>query len=177
MNADQSTNPFHLSHPPIQRSNHPTHLQECSFSAPTAQPADEIALVQIDWGASTDDQIADSFRAWVKANRPATVRPVPARGHKLKDWRANLTRLAAMRLLTRFSARDLVTAWPQSTPSCINAARLPPLLIGHALSAFRGLRRTQVRAPMPVLASTDPHCIVALRNSSTLFQSAILLAS
>jgi len=75
-----------------------------------SQPADEIALVQIQWGNFTDDQIIDSFRAWVKANRPATVRPVAARGHKLKDWRANLTRLAVMRLLNHFSAAQLLDA-------------------------------------------------------------------
>jgi len=75
-----------------------------------SQPADEIALVQIQWGQFTDDQILDSFRAWVKANRPATIRPVAARGHKLKDWRANLTRLAVMRLLNHFSAAQLLDA-------------------------------------------------------------------
>ena len=75
-----------------------------------SQPTDEIALVQIQWGHFTDDQIIDSFRAWVKANRPATIRPVAARGHKLKDWRANLTRLAVMRLLNHFSAAQLLDA-------------------------------------------------------------------
>ncbi len=73
-----------------------------------SRSAEEIALVQIQWGSSTDDELIDSFRAWVKANRPDPVRPVPSRGHKLKDWRANLTRLAVMRLLTRFSALQLL---------------------------------------------------------------------
>ena len=70
--------------------------------------ATEIALLQIHWGSFSDDEIIDSFRAWVKTNRPAPARPLPARGHKLKDWRANLTRLAVMRLLTRFSALQLL---------------------------------------------------------------------
>lgn len=73
-----------------------------------SQLADEIALVQIQWGSFTDDQIVDSFRAWLKANRPANIRPAAARGHKLKDWRANLTRLAVMRLLAHFSALELL---------------------------------------------------------------------
>lgn len=73
-----------------------------------SRSADEIALVQIQWGSSTDDELIDSFRAWVKANRPDSIRPLAARGHKLRDWRANLTRLAVMRLLTRFSALQLL---------------------------------------------------------------------
>jgi hypothetical protein len=70
--------------------------------------ADELALVQIQWAGFTDDEIVDSFRAWLKANRPTAVGSTTARGHKLKDWRANLTRLAVMRLLTRFSALELL---------------------------------------------------------------------
>src|SRR5207245_1581682 len=36
--------------------------------------------------------------------------PLSRRGHKLKDWRANLTRLAVMRLLHRFPAAQLLDA-------------------------------------------------------------------
>jgi hypothetical protein len=79
-----------------------------------SRSADEIALVQIQWGSFTDEELIDSFRAWVKANRPDPIRPIPARGHKLRDWRANLTRLAVMRLLTRFSALQLLD--PKADP-------------------------------------------------------------
>jgi len=48
------------------------------------------------------------FRKWVKVNRPGQY-PVPSKkGHKLKDWRANLTRLAVMRLLSHFTALDII---------------------------------------------------------------------
>jgi hypothetical protein len=53
----------------------------------------------------------------LKANRPTPLRPVPARGHKLKDWRAHLTRLAVMRLLSRFSALQLLDAKADHLPS------------------------------------------------------------
>jgi len=68
----------------------------------------EVTVVKIDWGSFTNDEIVNYFRRWVKANRP-TCYPVPSRkGHKPKDWRAHLTRLAVMRLLSRFTALDLI---------------------------------------------------------------------
>ncbi|HTB83367.1 MAG TPA: hypothetical protein VK742_06910 [Candidatus Sulfotelmatobacter sp.] len=68
----------------------------------------EVTVVSIDWGAFTNDEIVNYFRQWVKANRPSQY-PVPSRqGHKPKDWRTNLTRLAVMRLLSRFSAMQLL---------------------------------------------------------------------
>lgn len=68
----------------------------------------EVTVVAINWGSFTNDEIANYFRRWVKTNRPQDY-PVPTRqGHKLKDWRAQLTRLAAMRLLSHFTALQLV---------------------------------------------------------------------
>jgi len=68
----------------------------------------EVTVVSIDWGAFTNDEIVNYFRQWVKANRPSQY-PVPSRkGHKPGDWRANLTRLAVMRLLSQFSALEIV---------------------------------------------------------------------
>jgi hypothetical protein len=68
----------------------------------------EVTVVAIDWGAFTNDEIVNYFRRWVKANRPPQY-PVPSRkGHKPKDWRAQLTRLAVLRLLSRFTALQLV---------------------------------------------------------------------
>jgi hypothetical protein len=68
----------------------------------------EVTVVAIDWGSFTNDEIVNYFRRWVRANRPQQY-PVPSRkGHKPGDWRANLTRLAVMRLLSLFSALQIV---------------------------------------------------------------------
>jgi hypothetical protein len=68
----------------------------------------EETIVRINWSAFTNDEIVNYFRRWVKTNRPAQY-PVPSKkGHKPGDWRANLTRLAVMRLLSRFSALQIV---------------------------------------------------------------------
>lgn len=68
----------------------------------------EMTVVAINWGSFTNDEIANHFRKWVKVNRPAGYEPPSRKGHKATDWRANLTRLAVMRLLARFTALDLV---------------------------------------------------------------------
>ena len=68
----------------------------------------EVTVVSIFWGAFTNDEIVNYFRRWVKVNRPPQY-PVPSRkGHKPGDWRAKLTRLAAMRLLARFATKEIL---------------------------------------------------------------------
>jgi hypothetical protein len=68
----------------------------------------EFTVVAIDWGSFTNDEIVNYFRRWVKANRPPQY-PVPSgKGHKPGDWRANLMRLAVMRLLARFTPLEIV---------------------------------------------------------------------
>ena len=68
----------------------------------------ESLLVDIAWDAFTNDEIANYFRKWVKTNRPAAC-PAPNRqGHKPGDWRAQLTRLAVMRLLSRYTCAGTV---------------------------------------------------------------------
>ncbi len=67
----------------------------------------ETLMVDIAWECFTNDQIVNYFRQWVKAARPKEV-PAPSdRGHKPGDWRAKLTRLAVMRLLSHSSASKL----------------------------------------------------------------------
>lgn len=62
----------------------------------------ETLLVDIAWRCFTNDEIANYFRRWVKHNRPREI-PVPSnKGRKPGDVRAQLTRLAVMRLLSRF---------------------------------------------------------------------------
>jgi hypothetical protein len=68
----------------------------------------EFTVVAIDWGSFTNDEIVNYFRRWVKVNRPSQY-PVPSRrGHKPGDWRAQLTRLAVMRLMSRFTPLDII---------------------------------------------------------------------
>lgn len=68
----------------------------------------EVTVVAIDWASFTNDEIATYFRRWVKANRPKNAKSPSGQGHKPKDWRANLTRLAVMRLLARFTPLEIV---------------------------------------------------------------------
>ena len=68
----------------------------------------ETLLVDIAWDFFTDDQIVNYFRQWVKQARPKDRRAPSGRGHKPGDWRANLTRLAAMRLLARFTSKEIL---------------------------------------------------------------------
>lgn len=68
----------------------------------------ETLLVDIDWAQFTNDQIAQAFRRCLKVIRPRHLPEPDGRGHKPGDWRAQLTRLAVMRLLGRFTALALV---------------------------------------------------------------------
>ena len=68
----------------------------------------EVTVVAINWAAFTNDEIANYFRRWVKANRPKSIKSPSGQGHKAKDCRAQLTRLAVMRLLAHFSALEIV---------------------------------------------------------------------
>ncbi len=94
--------------------NEETLLRLHKFKYPEIKPSlywaggREVTVVAIDWGSFTNDEIVNYFRRWVKVNRPDQF-PVPSKkGHKPKDWRANLTRLAVMRLLSRFPALQIV---------------------------------------------------------------------
>jgi hypothetical protein len=68
----------------------------------------ETLLVDIAWDCFTNDEIATYFRQWLKAVRPKEIPSPSDRGHKPGDWRANLTRLAVLRLLARFTPLQLV---------------------------------------------------------------------
>lgn len=68
----------------------------------------ETLLVEIAWREFTDDEIATCFRQWVKRARPHHT-PVPSRrGHKPGDWRAHLTRLAILRILSGFKVSEVL---------------------------------------------------------------------
>jgi hypothetical protein len=68
----------------------------------------EVTVIAIDWGSFTNDEIVNYFRRWAKVNRPQQYTVPSRKGHKPGDWRANLTRLAVMRLLSQFSALQIV---------------------------------------------------------------------
>ena len=68
----------------------------------------EVTVLTINWPDFTNEELVQYFRRWVKANRPKQAKQPDARGHKPKDWRAMLTRLAATRLLARFTPLEIV---------------------------------------------------------------------
>jgi hypothetical protein len=68
----------------------------------------EVTVLRIAWQSYTNDELAGAFRRWVKAHRPKQI-PVPSnRGRKPGDLRAHLTRLAVMRLLSRFKTSEIL---------------------------------------------------------------------
>jgi hypothetical protein len=79
----------------------------------------ESLLVEFAWEDFTDDEIATYFRKWVKHARPKGVKAPSGKGHKPGDWRAHLTRLAAMRLLSRYTPREIIgTGRKPALPAC-----------------------------------------------------------
>ncbi len=68
----------------------------------------EVTVLNINWAEFTNEEIIRYFREWVKKNRPQQSQNPDSRGRKPKDWRANLTRLAVMRLLSRYKALEMV---------------------------------------------------------------------
>jgi hypothetical protein len=56
-------------------------------------------VVEICWRIFTNEEIVQSFRKWVKENRPKDISGPNDKGHKARDWRVALERLGMMRLL------------------------------------------------------------------------------
>ena len=82
---------------------------EPNYPSLVCQSGREILAVEIDWGRHTNEQLVKEFANWLKKNEPSGVARPDGRGrNKEGDGRANLTRLAAMRLLSRFTALELV---------------------------------------------------------------------
>ena len=68
----------------------------------------EMTVVGINWSSFTNDKIVQYFRQWVRKNRPKDMPGPNNQGRKVGDWRAYLTRLAVMRLLSRHKAAEIV---------------------------------------------------------------------
>ncbi|MGB7748782.1 MAG: hypothetical protein WBN75_16020 [Verrucomicrobiia bacterium] len=67
----------------------------------------EILLVEIEWGEFTNEELVKDFAQWLKENEPEGVQRPDRRGHKNRDMRVALDRLGMMRLLHRFTLREL----------------------------------------------------------------------
>lgn len=75
----------------------------------------EVTVLRIAWAHYTNEELLRHFRTWVKTNRPGNIAAPGRRGRKPGDWRAHLTRLGAMRLLSRFAPADLFRAKCETT--------------------------------------------------------------
>jgi len=75
----------------------------------------EHTVVQISWGLFTNEEIIQSFRKWVKANRPEDIRKPDGKGrNKARDWRVALERLGITRLLHRLRRREMEVKCPEA---------------------------------------------------------------
>jgi hypothetical protein len=68
----------------------------------------ETLLIEIAWEDFTNDEIANYFRQWLKHARPKQIKAPSGKGHKPGDWRSLLTRLGVMRLLSRFTLKEIL---------------------------------------------------------------------
>ena len=68
----------------------------------------ESFLVHINWRDYSNKEVVECFRRWVKAVRPKDFPDPSGRGHRLKEWRANLARLSVMRLLSHYTPKQIL---------------------------------------------------------------------
>src|SRR5581483_7607603 len=83
------------------------------LKSPTVRPSlfsasAEVGVFSIQWGTFTNEELRDGFYRWARKNRPKDLPAPDGRGHKLGDWRAKLTRLAVMRLLSSHTAAQIL---------------------------------------------------------------------
>jgi hypothetical protein len=64
----------------------------------------DLALLKINW-TLPDSWLKENFAAWLEANRPKEIKPVPDRGEGVpaRVWKNKLKKLAAWRLLRKVS--------------------------------------------------------------------------
>ena len=91
------------------------HTKTPAAQADAGPVRQESTVLIFDWSACTNAELVRCFRRWVNENRPLHQTVPSQKGHKLVDWRTNLTRLAVLRLLARFTVRQLVAenAFPE----------------------------------------------------------------
>jgi hypothetical protein len=85
-------------------------------------------IAQINWAQFNNDKIAEAFRKWVKPNRPKNILKPSGQGHGPREWRARLTRLAAMRLLHSYTGNEILGVSPKGVnPNRVRRTnRTPP---------------------------------------------------
>jgi hypothetical protein len=74
----------------------------------------ETMILQINWGEFSNSKLAQAFHKWVKPNRPKDVRTPDSRRDKPqgRSLRADLKRLAVMRLLHRHTFKEIDSKLP-----------------------------------------------------------------
>lgn len=85
-------------------------LPPCSQTTPSLfwESGRETTVVRINWADYTNEQLIQYFRRWIKASRPKRLPAPSRRGRKPGNVRAVLTRLAVMRLLSRFKLSHIL---------------------------------------------------------------------
>lgn len=69
-------------------------------------------MFEIHWKKFTNAEIAHAFDQWVATNRPDALGEREHRGPSVKPWRARLDRLGIMRLLHRYTFKEMTAALP-----------------------------------------------------------------
>lgn len=69
---------------------------------------------EVDFGRYDDRTIVQAFRSWLKENRPGDCPEPSQRGRKRRDMRVALDRLGMMRLLHRFTLRQMRDCCPEA---------------------------------------------------------------
>ncbi|MCE9609883.1 MAG: hypothetical protein K8R23_06700 [Chthoniobacter sp.] len=83
----------------------------------------ETTVLRIAWARYTNDELVQAFRKWVKKHRPKEI-PVPSnKGRKPGDVRTHLTRLAVVRLLSRFRISQILNPKLEETAAILNSAQ------------------------------------------------------
>ena len=83
----------------------------------------EITVLRIAWANYTNDELVRAFRKWVKEHRPKEI-PVPSnKGRKPGDVRAHLTRLAVMRLLSRYKTSEVLNPKADGLKAILGSAQ------------------------------------------------------
>ena len=73
-----------------------------------------VVAFSVDFRQFGNRQICDDFMHWLKANRPQDCPEPSTRGHKQRDLRVALDRLGMMRLLHRFTLREMPKHQPKA---------------------------------------------------------------
>lgn len=74
----------------------------------------ERLLVQIDWEGFDDNEIVESFKAWVNVNRPSGIGETDSKGRKPIDWKKKLRDLGILRLMYETEVGNMKNHQPEA---------------------------------------------------------------